>query len=976
MIQPIAPKAFKRGWVYFIISLIFTMPAAHGDIGPADLKGTYGLIRPEFQDYALVYGEILLVSRNLQNYRFSKHYGPKVKEHGCMDLVPAYQHGVTLPNGHRMPGLIEREDCPQDFTSEWIQRLFPSHDGLVFTANGHSNDPVSGLKPRVIGKLLQRIAEASDADLSKHGEILEKDLADILSGQDEALPLSPEEREKQRSELKSKIDDQERKNLELREKKDLCKRKGDLDQFQKVKQDIKEIADEIDKMYKSMYQLNRPLKKPIAPKYSELAKILVEAMKECRKKSLDQKHWPEQALLAFFLKKFNSRDDIFELLSGMPELLTTVGQKTLKDREMRKAFRKDSWKKENLSFESKAESTEKVTPEALQTFIQDPGRGLFEIQERASKNKKTPPAVSYKTNVPHSSLGGGTHGDCGESLVRDALDLAVYIPPPMGLFDIESFQKNHPDLLLSNRVLEFYTTHKVLTTVGTDEIHRIWNEDAISQLNDADTEKNDQVHYSKGRAGHAPVCDMNAGIDNFIRVMDHLLFDRQKLKAAGRTSPITEAKTRAHKLDKLFEMLSSKNSVHLTWSVSGKDPDSGKYPRDKKQSHQIINDRDLDVALDIRIGKSEKEALSSSPVREFKFTAGHFAVTDLSQLRDPWRDSVLQDLMKENSETEKTIMPLSTLLVNSQTIDLIPKDKQLLSHFYALPLNSAQDQLNAFKKMAQSHLAKDLAPLALGIKKRLETTETGTLQELADAELENNHPFGNTTHALGGSGAVYTKMSSEVLKEKFGENAAKQMGITWAREMYGRDIAIGEPLVDKDGKTLTFLFGEPQVVTPGDAKDACLKLNPPDKRSDIERAFLARENKLHQLRVEYQADLQDRKPDTLSANEKKEFDHILRNYSIDGCYLGSREEWKVIEADFGRHEKRYVRQILKKLKGPYFGGEKFFSSSVYPRSDDTGNDNYKEVYTFDGTYGSVESDDLTGTHAARCFCSSAAAPAQ
>ena len=116
-----------------------------------------------------------------------------------MDLVPNYQNGVNLPHG-RMPGLIERKDCPQDFTSEWIQRLFPSHDGMVFTENSHSADPLSHLTPRPLGKLLQRIAKVSDKDLENDTESLEQDLVSILNNNAPVGILTAEEREERKSE--------------------------------------------------------------------------------------------------------------------------------------------------------------------------------------------------------------------------------------------------------------------------------------------------------------------------------------------------------------------------------------------------------------------------------------------------------------------------------------------------------------------------------------------------------------------------------------------------------------------------------------------------------------------------------------------------------------------------------------------------------------------------------------------------------
>ena len=145
---PLNQKSFFSSVVFLFSYSLFLITPLYAEIESQDSKGIHKWIKPEYQIYSPVLGYVFLDSEEARNYRFLGNYGPKVPGHGCMDLVPNYQNGVNLPHG-RMPGLIERKDCPQDFTSEWIQRLFPSHDGMVFTENSHSAIlfPISLLKP-------------------------------------------------------------------------------------------------------------------------------------------------------------------------------------------------------------------------------------------------------------------------------------------------------------------------------------------------------------------------------------------------------------------------------------------------------------------------------------------------------------------------------------------------------------------------------------------------------------------------------------------------------------------------------------------------------------------------------------------------------------------------------------------------------------------------------------------------------------
>jgi hypothetical protein len=170
-------KPFLYRVFLFYLILNSQSSGVHAEISYKDLKGVHQLIKSEYQAYSPVLGYVLLSSESLRNYRFLGNYGKKRSTHGCMEMVRQYRDGFT-EGENQIPGLIAREDCPQDFTSEWIQRLFPSVDGHIFSENGAKKDLISHLKPRTLGKLLARIAKQEDSSFTE--DSLNQELIDDL----------------------------------------------------------------------------------------------------------------------------------------------------------------------------------------------------------------------------------------------------------------------------------------------------------------------------------------------------------------------------------------------------------------------------------------------------------------------------------------------------------------------------------------------------------------------------------------------------------------------------------------------------------------------------------------------------------------------------------------------------------------------------------------------------------------------------
>jgi hypothetical protein len=903
----------KFGFALWSFALLSS--SAFADFTNKDLKGVHLWLKPEYQAYSPIFGHVLLNSESLKNYRFFGNYGPQVATHGCMEKVRQYRDGFEAPNGDRIPGLVERKDCPHDFMSEWIQRLFPSVDGQIFSENGAKLDLVSHLDPQTIGKLISRIAPEEDpafADQKKMSQ-LEQDLADILFEE-----LDPEkfqsyfrdrESKRQAADLKAKV--RKKIEYEVALKTSGCSESKKLEIEDKLPSLIREIQ-AIDirlQEFKKTAQMSRgrPKKgeeeatstkkvgiKWIPKDFLEVAKLIVGALKESRGDQAQYpKYLPEQALVAFFMKKYNTKENIISLYRGMPELLS--GSAILRDHDTQFKFIHDQWaESDRAGFAPNAEEA------VAQAFLEGPEALIFETKRRSESSTRIPPLISFKTNVPHSSLGDGVHGDCGETLVRNLINFVLY-NPQTGTFDIsrlDDLKKEHPELKFSEAMVQFYKENQDPSQAGQNPIHAKWNEEVLSGLAG--------VKYYKG--GDPAVCDMAAGIDNFSKVMSQLFMNGAK----GEENPLLKSdSTRSEKLDELFRLLSQKES-HLIWSMKGKDPSKS---RDREQSQEQINTKNLGIEFDIRMGSSANSAMRNQPVMRFGFTAGHFAVTDLSKSRDPWKGEVLKAL---SSSEGIPLHPASSYLLpfftDFQTIHLVPPELQTPAFFHSLSLKSSQDQIDVFKEIASHREAKKMKSLGIQIKRKLGTTDIGTVQQIALAESMNDYPFGDPP-----SDAKYGRVSQEELINHFGNETAQELGSSWRDP---RGLIWGDAAKDPES-------GQLKKVNWEEAKAYCLGLNPLEKRGAIEGFLNQVETHpgLKILRAGYMANEVSRE------NLLKKYLELIQDQP-SGCYLPPIEEFLMLRVDLGHGEEdagRYTPEFLPHLhiKDSESSSSSFWSSSEH-----------------------------------------------
>src|SRR3954454_5726840 len=113
-----------KSLVFGYLGCLLLIPSLHAEMNSLELRGVHELINPDYEYLSPVYGFTLLETKTLENRRFYGNYGPKKEGFGCLEKATRI---------HEL--LASNKDCPQDHTSELIQRFFPSQDGVNFVAN-------------------------------------------------------------------------------------------------------------------------------------------------------------------------------------------------------------------------------------------------------------------------------------------------------------------------------------------------------------------------------------------------------------------------------------------------------------------------------------------------------------------------------------------------------------------------------------------------------------------------------------------------------------------------------------------------------------------------------------------------------------------------------------------------------------------------------------------------------------------------
>jgi hypothetical protein len=930
----------KFDWFFraaLVIAILVPLPAL-SDLSFLDLKGVDALVNHLGASPISAYTTL---QTQLENRRFLGNYGSPSALFGCMN-------GASKIHEQ----LVTKNDCPQDAMSEWLQRLFPSPDGSNFVANQIYSDPISHLTPECVGRVLQRLHEVRDEDwlVDSVMEELESQLAEILF--QEVNPegyrskkldrlrkeLRAEEKKGKRSDgsrivtIQSQLQSQLQSNLtemteSTRSPVDL------LELLRAVSPTGSEDSGSLESSWSELVEVSgsrstSPVSHGSGSKnrgfgkerdFQELAKILVSALRESRRAVYPEidpaypKYLPEHALMAFFLKKANDKKDLIRLFNGMPRLIQDPA--FLADPERQARFVAQKWSHSDYHPEKLLHEPEA----AVEAFTRDPEFLVFSMMEERL-NRQLPPRVNLGMSH-HSSLEGTAYPDCGETSLRNFFNYVLY-DPVQRRFDplfFKKFESADPAVRFLPQLIRFYEENSNPASSSHQSVRDEWSQSVASAQ--------PGVKYTKPLKGPFQ-CEMDEGVDNMLAVLDRLLHHR----APGDPGPLEKLTTRAEKLDQLCRSLSREGKM-IQWGQYGAASES--------TSRSEVNSKNLNQKILFRI--------NGKPSFVWIFSAGHFQMEPVSEVSGAWRDQVALELM-ERPEVAPVIPPF--WFVTQKNLDRLSSrwisNAQIFgSIVYSIPLQSTIGKVAGFRQIvtAGKHRARAMKPLAERLKARVERlNDIHFLGKIHAALAEGGYPYHDASVGLLGHPDVkYERVSPDEVEKRFGPVAAQKMRRTWRRQ--GSDLAIGEPLVDQSGKELSFHFES--------AFRACLNLNPIEKRDEIEEKLRARDSKLSAFRK-------------LSYSSAKEMESTLQaiheQMPISGCYLMSREEWKIIESDLDAGgvvgEPRYVPQILPRLQGRWF-----WTSSEFPRDS-------SHAFSFSGITGEVSDETRHHDGAVRCACAS------
>ncbi|MEO5970299.1 MAG: hypothetical protein ABIQ95_10260 [Bdellovibrionia bacterium] len=738
--NPILRRNRLRGLAIFLLFL--KCPLSWAEINFQDMKGVHDLIHPKYQNLSPIYGLALLGTRSLENLRFYGNYGPKKEGFGCLDKSTRL---------HEL--LVKNRDCPQDKTSEFIQRLFPSQDGANFVANQLDSDPISKMKPKLIGNLIIQMAQVPNSDLDDPEKVkalkleMKKTLFENLN------PLSYYEG--QRTSAKRRL-----RELNRQEKKKSSSGVGCGDCYEVEKSKLQAQLISIQNVQKALNPgmasstgTSKSSATPSASRkgvgkeidFEEFANLLVDALKESR---IDGgsliSNLPELVLMAYFWKKGNEKQDFIALLKGMSEgnhqtppflkdpkfLETHLAQKQFLAQKYVAEDYEPGIFRENSAREVK---NLLVHPELLAFFVE---------QEKLA-DKSLPPILTYG-QASHSSLLETAYPDCGETSLRNFVNITLF-DREKGKFDsriLEELEKANPQLQINPNLVSFYRKHSdpavSVSQVARDE----WSETVAS--------KHEGVVYNKPSA--APACEISSaggGIDNMMSVLEHLLFRGKQgtdQKNGAAIQPNSKQLSRADRLDALCKGLSRDGFV-LDWKLKeGGDEDPKKSINSEK------------------FGMIEF-SINDTPSFVWHFMEGHFRIENVNREGASWKEIFAGDfatfqakLAKFRAKEKSQEHTVSPLVLNWFAEDLVFTGLFKPAMVYGLPLSSEDDKVLSIGAILAM---KDplLYPMGKKLSSQIPQNDHFSQKNMASMLANNDYPWGDPPHVKGRPNVTFTRLS-------------------------------------------------------------------------------------------------------------------------------------------------------------------------------------------------------------------------
>jgi hypothetical protein len=500
-----------------------------------------------------------------------------------------------------------------DWNAEWLQRLFPSQDGSTFSTNQLESDFVSWLTPRLIGLVLGWIAMSPPLDdLRSDSGIwttLTEDLASILHkniNEKGFINYELDRLNKQISKArKQSVPNSAVSTESLTESGKLLgiletKTQTLLERLKDLETSGNDSLLTSSRKHDARSMIRSDCKRS---HFVEIANLFVNAIKESRIAASSDHYFyppytPEQALIAFMLRRIDSKADLVDYLLALE---ASAEGSILRDPAQREQFIQDSWDR-GPEGASRRESL------------------IAEFYER-SKSSTLLPVMLPDGRAYHGNV---SYSDCGETSLRNFFNIILF-NPETGFYDLHIIdeleaQSVDPKLHVAETIRNFYKVNfdsRISTSKQRDE----WAWNVVSS--------HEGVHYATSIPERDPQFQIKGegSARNMFHLLGYLLFEG-------------EERTKWFHLDlnqkiQLLSTLISRPSFQIKTSV-----------------REFVEYKDPAMAISFQ--------LNEIPAFEWMFFEGHMTMESSLSTALAWAESEATRIFE--SEEEPELLPITPLL--------------------------------------------------------------------------------------------------------------------------------------------------------------------------------------------------------------------------------------------------------------------------------------------------------------------------
>jgi ankyrin repeat protein len=729
---------WRKRWVWSLFSFGFGIGwvgNAFAELNYLQLKGVHEILKPEFKYLSPVHGFTTLKTGTLANFRFFGSYGEKNVGFECKEPF------------------LSQKDCPQDATSFFLQRLFPSPDGTNFVANQVKSDLLSRFKPSTIGKILGNLSKVNPQDLNEAGRKahLIEELIEITYED-----LNREDFNQNTSKIGNKIPAYKKATQDIKKyEKNLesCEKPEEHQELTRLIEELRGTLSELEPKVAAGRRSELKKKKG----WQELApffEALVESWQENQKKNSPYPaHFVEHSLLAYLWLKQNNKEDFLDLYRNMQYVIKNEKSYLIQNLEnIRDESIKNTVRAQQQKWLSKAYTLEdyeswkddfqyqEPTAEQIEELEEDPEFSSFLAHSYYFNDRILPPLLSY-SQAAHKSLGKAQNGrkydlypDCGETSLRNFFNFILY-DEPNKTFDpeiLKSISERH-QLDIDSRVgkkdnskkkglIGFYERNSGLDSITSIQARDDWSRRVVSGL--------PHVNYLKPQG--APVCEINAGVNNMLSVIEGLLGDFQEENSLGNISknvtkddPMTLA---SKKFDRICELF-SREGFTLDWKVRGRE------------------DKNIPQNTGVKLIFS----INGSPAFSWDFQGGHFVIDDLTGNQSDWRVQVGRRLALNAGKLSESTISNLPWYIHKRNFDPIQKEflkakkNQTAKHLlFSLPLQSNENKLFAIENIFENFASdNELKSVVLRLISKLPEDDVYAQSKIVNSAKKNQVQYAN-----------------------------------------------------------------------------------------------------------------------------------------------------------------------------------------------------------------------------------------